>query len=73
MGAAMLSRILIVAGIAAAIWGSGYFLGRSHAEVKIIKEQVEVVRYVEKKKANIAAQPNAGRDELLNLMRAGKL
>lgn len=50
-----------------------YFLGRSHAEVKIVKEQVEVIKYVEKKKADILARPNAGRAELLKLMHNGKL
>ena len=45
-----------------------YLLGRSHSEVKIIKEQVEVVKYVEKKKTDIYSKPNANRDELLKLM-----
>ena len=57
-----------------------YYLGRSHAEVKIIKErgkeiikEVEVIKYVEKEKAKIGSAPAAGRDTLLELMRAGKL
>ena len=50
-----------------------YFLGRSHSELKIVKEQVEVVKYVEKKKAAIYSQPNASRSELLDLMRDGIL
>lgn len=50
-----------------------YLLGRSHSELKIVKEQVEVVRYVEKKKAAIYSQPNASRSELLDLMRDGIL
>lgn len=45
-----------------------YFLGRSHSELKIVKEQVEVIKYVEKKKADIYSKPNATRDELLKLM-----
>lgn len=53
--------------------GGAYLLGRSHAEVRIVKEQVEVIRYVEKKKAEIQARPNAGRAELLSLMQAGVL
>lgn len=36
--------------ILAAALGGAYLLGRSHAEVRIVKEQVEVIRYVEKKK-----------------------
>jgi len=50
-----------------------YFLGRSHSELKIIKEQVEVIKYVDRKRAEIHARPNASRDELLKLMRAGQL
>ena len=50
-----------------------YFLGRSHSELKIVKEQVEVVKYVEKKKADIYSKPNASRGELLDLMRDGIL
>ena len=50
-----------------------YFLGRSHSELKIVKEQVEVVKYVEKKKADIYSKPNASRSELLDLMRDGIL
>ena len=50
-----------------------YLLGRSHSELKIVKEQVEVVKYVEKKKAAIYSQPNASRSELLDLMRDGIL
>ena len=45
-----------------------YFLGRSHSELKIVKEQVEVIRYVEKKKADIYSRKNATRNELLKLM-----
>ena len=68
-----MKRWIIALIIAAFVWGSGYFLGRSHAEVKVIKEQVEVVKYVEKKKAEIHYKPNAGRDDLLKLMHNGKL
>ncbi len=50
-----------------------YLLGRSHSELKIVKEQVEVVKYVEKKKADIYSKPNLGRDSLLKLMHDGKL
>lgn len=57
----------------AACLAGAYLLGRSHAELKIIKEKVEVVRYVKKKKADILNRPNAGRSELLKLMQDGKL
>lgn len=57
-----------------------YMLGRSHSEVKIIREQgkeiikeVEIIKYVEKEKAKIWTKPNANRDELINLMQSGQL
>lgn len=57
-----------------------YMLGRSHSEVKIIKQEakeiikeVEVIKYVEKKKAKIWSKSNANRDDLLKLMQAGQL
>lgn len=52
---------------------SAYWLGRAQAEVKIIKEQVEVVRYVEKQVRQIRSRPNTGRDELLRRMHDNKL
>lgn len=53
--------------------GGAYLLGRSHAEVRIVKEQVEIVKYVSRERAEVHAKPNAGRAELLKLMYDGKL
>lgn len=57
-----------------------YLLGRSHAEVKIIKQkgeeiikEVEVIKYVEKEKAQIWAKPNASHNELTSLFMQDKL
>jgi len=57
-----------------------YLLGRSHAEVKIIKQrgeeiikEVEVIKYVEKEKAQIWAKPNASHDELIGLFMQNQL
>ena len=57
-----------------------YLLGRSHAEVKIIKQrgeeiikEVEVIKYVEKEKAQIWSKPNASHDELIELFMQDKL
>jgi len=57
-----------------------YLLGRSHAEVKIIKEkgeeiikEVEVIKYVEKEKAQIWSRPNASVDELTRLFMQNQL
>lgn len=57
-----------------------YLLGRSHSEVKIIKEQgqevvkqVEIIKYVERKKAEIWSKPDANRADLLKLMHNDRL
>lgn len=50
-----------------------YQLGASQKEVKIITEKVEVIKYVEKKKAAIYSKPNADKCELLKRMRGGIL
>lgn len=57
-----------------------YLLGRSHAEVKIIKQrgeeiikEVEVIKYVEKEKAQIWSRPNASHDELIGLFMQNQL
>lgn len=50
-----------------------YLLGRSHSELKIVKEQVEVIKYVNKETAKIHAQPNASREQLLDLMKKNML
>lgn len=75
----MIHKILYVA-LIGGLCTACYFLGRSHTEVKIIREkgeqiikEVEVIKYVEKEKAKIWAKPNAGRDDLLKLMQSGKL
>ena len=65
--------MLMVAALCFAFYEAGLEVGRSEARVQVIEKQVEVIRYVEKKKAEIHARPNAGRDDLLKLMRAGKL
>ena len=60
--------------------GASYLLGRSHAEVKIIKQkgeeiikEVEVIKYVDKQKADIWARPNATDSELIGLFLQDKL
>lgn len=57
-----------------------YLLGRSHAQIKIVKEkgeeivkEVEVIKYVEQKKAEIWSAPNASDTELVGLFMQNKL
>lgn len=53
-------------------FGSGYYLGKSRKTIEYVTQQVETIKYVEKKRAAIHGRPNADRDELLDLMRRGK-
>ena len=55
------------------VCGIFYLLGRSHAETKIITQKMEVIKYVNKKKAEIYSQPNADRSALLKLMQNNQL
>jgi len=57
-----------------------YLLGRSHAQIKIVKEkgeeiikEVEVIKYVEQKKADIWSKPNASDSELIGLFMQNQL
>ncbi len=50
-----------------------YFLGQSQCQNKIITKQVEVVKYVKNKEAEILAEPHAAQSELLELMHRGQL
>lgn len=59
---------------------ASYMLGRSHSEIKIIREkgeeivkEIEVIKYVEKEKAQIWSKPNASRDELVSLFMQDQL
>lgn len=67
-------------GITAVLCLACYYLGRSHAEVKIIREkgqeiikEKEIIKYVETKKAQVWSAPHAGRTDILMLMHDNKL
>ena len=62
-------RIIILA----LLLSFSYFLGQSHCQNKIVTKQIEVVRYVKNKEAEIQAEPHAAQSELLELMRHGQL
>ncbi len=65
--------MLMVAALCFAFYEVGQANGRKEAKIRIIEKEVEVIRYVEKKRAEIQAKPNAGRNALLELMHAGRL
>lgn len=68
-----MARAIVLAALAAALAVSSYQLGRAHAKTEIVTEKVEVIKYVEKKKAAVYARPHAGRGALLELMRRDQL
>lgn len=60
-----------IALLIAALCAGFYYLGKSQAEIKIIKEQVQVIKYVDKQKAEIYSKPPADAGALFKLMRKG--
>lgn len=65
--------LIMVAVLCFAFYEVGRKVGRSEVKVQIVEKKVEVIKYVEKKRAQIHAKPNAGRDVLLKRMRDGRL
>ncbi len=66
-------NILVFIFILVGAFISGYFIGKAHKQIEYVEKKVEVIKYVEEKRAVIAARPNSNRAELLKLMQAGKL
>ena len=52
---------------------SGYAVGSRNIRIEYITKEKEVVKYVEKKKAQIYSTPSANRDNLIGLFNANKL
>lgn len=72
-GCFVVVRVIVCLSFVCVLVAFAYFLGRSHAKTKIITEQIEVIKYVEKKKSEIYGRPNVGRDNLLELMHKNQL
>lgn len=74
MGAAVKYAILIVffLFVVTGAYYTGYQIGSTDKQVEYVTKQVEVIKYVSRERAEIQAKPNADRDALLELMRAGK-
>lgn len=69
----IMTKIIVIAVAVCALVFGAYCLGRSHAKTEVITKRVEVIKYVENKKAAIYSKPNLERTALLELMREGKL
>lgn len=70
-------RYAICGAILCSIVGGAYYLGykagANNTRIEYVEKQVEVIKYVEKKKADIYSRRSATRPELLELMYNGKL
>lgn len=64
--------IILAAAIAGAYY-SGYAVGSRDVKIEYVVQEKEVIKYVEKKKAEIYSAPNAQRDDLVRLFNDGKL
>jgi hypothetical protein len=61
--------IIIVGGA----YYAGYSSGKSNTTIQYITKEKEVIRYEAKEAAKIHAQPNASREQLLDLMKKNML
>lgn len=68
-----MKKLLIILALAAAAFASGYICGQALTKVKVANKKAEVIKNAAHKKALIHSEPNASRDELLELMRNGEL
>ena len=70
-------RYAICGVILCAVVGGAYYLGykagANNARVEYVTKEIEVVKYVDKKKSDIYSRPNASRAALLKLMQDNKL
>lgn len=64
---------VVLAAILLGAYYLGYSAGTNNTRVEYVTKEVEVVRYVDKKKSSIYSKPNASRTALLKLMQDNKL
>lgn len=51
----------------------GYRSGANNTRVEYVTKEIEVIKYVDKKKSDIYSRPNASRTALIKLMQDNKL
>lgn len=68
-----MSKIIFAVFGAALVCALFYRLGRSSCKIETLVREKEVIRYVERRKADIYSRPNASRAKLLELMRRNEL
>ena len=62
--------------LAAILFGTyylGYRSGANNTRVEYVTKEIEVIKYVDKKKSDIYSRPNASRAALIKLMQDNKL
>ena len=65
--------VLILCAVIGGVYYLGYSAGSNKRQIEYVTKEVEVVRYVNKKKSDIYSKPNASRSALLKLMYDNKL
>ena len=51
----------------------GYRSGANNTRVEYVTKEIEVIKYVDKKKSDIYSRPNASKEQLLDLMKNNML
>ena len=51
----------------------GYKAGTNNTRVEYVTKEIEVIKYVDKKKSDIYSRPNASKEQLLDLMKNNML
>jgi hypothetical protein len=64
---------IVFCAVLAGAYYLGYSSGANNTRIEYVTKEVEVVRYVDRKKSDIYSKPNASRDALLKLMHDNKL
>lgn len=65
--------IFIFIAILGGAYYSGYRVGSSDTKVEYVTKEIEVIKYVDKKKADIYSKPNLDKSALIKLMYDNKL
>ena len=73
---AVMRYAIFVSVLVAILFGTyylGYRSGANNTRVEYVTKEIEVIKYVDKKKSDIYSRPNASRAALIKLMQDNKL
>ena len=64
---------VVLAAILLGTYYLGYRSGANNTRVEYVTKEIEVIKYVDKKKSDIYSRPNASKEQLLDLMKNNML